>query len=66
MGIFIGAIGGKTKNTLKMKYQIQFNDNQQMDTRPYRNGQCKSAGGCYNELVVANFRTGAGIKRQKR
>ena len=28
-------------------------------------GQCKSTGGCYNELVVAIFRTGAGIKGKK-
>ena len=28
--------------------------------------QCKSTGGCYNELVVAIFRTGAGIKGKKK
>ena len=28
-------------------------------------GQCKSTGGCYNELVVAIFRTGAGVKGKK-
>ena len=25
-------------------------------------GQCKSTGGCYNELVVAYFGTGGGVK----
>ena len=25
-------------------------------------GQCKSTGDCYNELVVAKFCTGAGVK----
>ena len=25
-------------------------------------GQCKSTGGCYNELVVAFFSTGGGVK----
>ena len=29
-------------------------------------GQCKSTGGCYNELVVAYFSTGGGVKWQKR
>ena len=28
-------------------------------------GQCKSTVGCYNELVVANLRTGAGVKGKK-
>ena len=29
-------------------------------------GQCKSTGGCYNELVVAYFSTGGGGKWRKR
>ena len=29
--------------------------------RPHT-GQCKRNGGCYNELMVAIFRTGAGVK----
>ena len=29
-------------------------------------GQCKSTGGCYNELVVAYFSTGGGVKWWKR
>ena len=29
-------------------------------------GQCKSTLGCYNELVVAYFRTRSGVKWQKR
>ena len=29
-------------------------------------GQCKSTGGCYNELVVAYFSTGGGVKWRKR
>ena len=28
-------------------------------------GHCKSTGGCYNELDVAIFRTGAGVKGKK-
>ena len=28
-------------------------------------GQCKSNGCCYNELVVANFCTGAGVEGKK-
>ena len=27
-----------------------------------RTGQCKRTGGCYNELVVAFFSTGGGVK----
>ena len=29
------------------------------------NGQCKRTGGCYNELVVAFYSTGGGVKGQK-
>ena len=29
-------------------------------------GQCKRIGGCYNELVVAYFSTGGGVKWRKR
>ena len=28
-------------------------------------GQCKRTGGCYNELVVAFFSTGGGVKSKK-
>ena len=28
-------------------------------------GQCKRTGGCYNELVVAFFSTGGGVKGNK-
>ena len=28
----------------------------------YHTGQCKRTGGCYNELVVAFFSTGGGVK----
>ena len=31
----------------------------------YNTGQCKSTGCCYNELVVAIFRTDAGVKGKK-
>ena len=31
-----------------------------------KDGQCKSTCCCYNELVVANFRTGSGVKWQKK
>ena len=31
----------------------------------YHTGQCKSTGGCYNEVVVAIFRTGAEVKGKK-
>ena len=31
----------------------------------YHTGQCKSTGGCYNELVVAILHTGAGVKGKK-
>ena len=34
--------------------------------RRYHTGQCKSTGGCYNELVVAYFGTGGGVKWWKR
>ena len=33
---------------------------------PRHTGQCKSTGGCYNELVVAYFGTGGGVKWRKR
>ena len=31
----------------------------------YHTGQCKRIGGCYNELVVAFFSTGGGVKGKK-
>ena len=31
----------------------------------HHTGQCKITGGCHNELVVAIFRTGAGVKGKK-
>ena len=35
--------------------------------RPKLNtGQCKRTGGCYNELVVAIFSTGGGVKGKKK
>ena len=36
-------------------------------TAKFHTCQCKSTGGCYNELVVAtcNFSTGAGVKWRK-
>ena len=33
--------------------------------RLFHTGQCKSTGGCYNELVVAYFGTGGGVKWRK-
>ena len=32
----------------------------------HHTGKCKSTGGCYNELVVAYFGTGGGVKWRKR
>ena len=32
----------------------------------FHTGQCKSTGGCYNELVVAYFGAGGGVKWRKR
>ena len=31
----------------------------------FHTGQCKRTGGCYNELVVAFFSTGGGVKGKK-
>ena len=31
----------------------------------YYTGQCKRTGGCYNELVVAFFSTGGGVKGKR-
>ena len=31
----------------------------------FHTGQCKRTGGCYNELVVAFFSTGACVKGKK-
>ena len=31
----------------------------------YHTGQCKRISGCYNELVVAFFSTGGGVKGKK-
>ena len=31
----------------------------------FHTGQCKRTGGCYNELVVAFFSTGGGVKGRK-
>ena len=33
--------------------------------RQNHTGQCKRTGGCYNELVVAFFSTGGGVKGKK-
>ena len=33
--------------------------------RQTHTGQCKRTGGCYNELVVAFFSTGGGLKGKK-
>ena len=33
--------------------------------RLYHTGQCKRTGSCYNELVVAFFTTGGGVKGKK-
>ena len=32
----------------------------------FHTGQCKHTGGCYNELVVAFFSTGGGVKGKKK
>ena len=34
-------------------------------SKPIHTGQCKRTGGCYNELVVAFFSTGGGVKGKK-
>ena len=41
--------------------------NRQLNTLSLRlhTGQCKRTGGCYNELVVAFFSTGGGVKVKK-
>ena len=36
------------------------------DEHGIHTGQCKSTGGCYNELVVAYFGTGGCVKWRKR
>ena len=46
----------KSKRRLDRSYQLG----------QYHTGQCKSTGGCYNELVVAYFSTGGGVKWRKR
>ena len=33
--------------------------------KSFHTGQCKRTGGCYNELVVAFFSTGGGVKGKK-
>ena len=33
-----------------------------LSQRIHHTGQCKRTGGCYKELVVAIFRTGAAVK----
>ena len=35
------------------------------ETSKYHTGQCKRTSGCYNELVVAFFSTGGGVKGKK-
>ena len=35
------------------------------DNDPAHTGHCKRTGGCYNELVVAFFSTGGGVKGRK-
>ena len=36
------------------------------DICSYHTGQCKRTGGCYNELVVAFYSTGGGVKGKKK
>ena len=52
---------GKTCYTgLKADFKPHF------EYKEIHTGQCKSTGGGYSELVVAIFRTGAGVQWQKR
>ena len=46
--------------------QGKFEKTQLTQNAPQHTGQCKSTGGCYNELVVAYFSTGGGVKWRKR
>ena len=34
-------------------------------SQKYHTGQCKRTGGCYNELVVAFYSSGGGVKGKK-
>ena len=36
-----------------------------LDSIYHHTGQCKSTGGCYNELLVAFYSTGGGVKGKK-
>ena len=42
-----------------------FNNRNLFLTAKLHTGQCKRTGGCYNELVVAFFSTGGGVKGKK-
>ena len=60
------------KNTIKVKQQARNECNSRKDTKNKHKtrvhnhtGQCKRTGGCYNELVVAFFSTGGGVKGKK-
>ena len=43
----------------------QFKQSNQLSLPHHHTGQCKRTGGCYNELVVAFFSTGGGLKGKK-
>ena len=47
-------------NSINIILKIAYHSQSQRHT-----GQCKSTGGCYNELVVAFFSTGGGDKGKK-
>ena len=49
-----------------IKNVINIRKVQNLKSFKHHTGQCKSTGGCYNELVVAYFGTGGGVKWLKR
>ena len=45
--------------------RVKLDSSKQNSKDIHHTGQCKRTGGCYNELVVAFFSTGGGVKGKK-
>ena len=58
--------GGISSNLIVMILVWSFKFFKDLYSLHEHTGQCKSTGGCYNELVVAYFGTGGGVKWRKR
>ena len=54
-----------TPSALKSHLGHDPGDSIKIPSDMFHTGQCKRTGGCYNELVVAFYSTGGGVKCKK-